>query len=508
MIRRNGTISILSLVLCATVPVLWADVTTSAPATQPAGETEYSAIFMAGQKIGYNESTVIEQGGQVRTLSKMRLTIGRGDQAIRQASDTETLETSQGRPTSFRHKAVMGATPQVTVGRIEDGKLHLEITVAGKTTQRTIDWPAGAVLSYGEKRTVLEAGLEPGTTFTMQIFDASSLQAIKVISTVGEPTDVDILGTTRRLIPVSQEARVGSGSMQVTSYVDREWTICKSITNMMGMEMVQVVCDRAFALSPAESTLDFMSKTLIDVGRRLDIDEARQAWYRFGSRDGKAAATLPTIGPQRVIRQGDDTVVLVKAQRLEDLAGALPYDGSDADLKKALAPARYVQSDDPTIRELARKALGDATTAGQAAANICRFVHEYITAKDLSVGFASALDVAQTRQGDCTEHAVLAVALCRAAGIPARLAYGLVYIEQFQGRSNILGPHAWALVWVDGRWVTLDAAVLATGPRRVILSTGLGDEADFWSVITQLQQLQFRSAGCGELPRTQPPPQP
>ena len=40
------------------------------------------------------------------------------------------------------------------------------------------------------------------------------------------------------------------------------------------------------------------------------------------------------------------------------------------------------------------------------------------TEKDLSVGFATAADVARTAQGDCTEHAVLLAALLRASDIP------------------------------------------------------------------------------------------
>ena len=57
--------------------------------------------------------------------------------------------------------------------------------------------------------------------------------------------------------------------------------------------------------------------------------------------------------------------------------------------------------------------------------------------KNLSVGLATAKEVARTLAGDCTEHAVLAAALGRAAGIPTKVATGLVY---FQG---MLGYHMW-----------------------------------------------------------------
>jgi hypothetical protein len=69
----------------------------------------------------------------------------------------------------------------------------------------------------------------------------------------------------------------------------------------------------------------------------------------------------------------------------------------------------------------------------------------------MGVGFASALESFDTREGDCTEHAVLLAALCRAAGIPARVVMGLEYV------MGVWGGHAWNEVWIAGTWYPLDA---------------------------------------------------
>jgi hypothetical protein len=67
---------------------------------------------------------------------------------------------------------------------------------------------------------------------------------------------------------------------------------------------------------------------------------------------------------------------------------------------------------------------------------------------------------------------VLVVALCRAAGIPARAAFGLVYLangdEKRRATKGIAGYHAWSEVWL-GRWVTVDAAIfeIGTGARYI-----------------------------------------
>ncbi len=50
----------------------------------------------------------------------------------------------------------------------------------------------------------------------------------------------------------------------------------------------------------------------------------------------------------------------------------------------------------------------------QTALKLEQFVNNYIKKKNFSQAFASAAEVLETREGDCTEHAVLLAALCRA----------------------------------------------------------------------------------------------
>ena len=65
---------------------------------------------------------------------------------------------------------------------------------------------------------------------------------------------------------------------------------------------------------------------------------------------------------------------------------------------------------------LAREAVGKAQDPAEQALAIESFVHEALTQKDFSTAFATAAEVARSRSGDCTEHAVLTAALCRAQG--------------------------------------------------------------------------------------------
>ena len=67
-----------------------------------------------------------------------------------------------------------------------------------------------------------------------------------------------------------------------------------------------------------------------------------------------------------------------------------------------------------------RLALPPGLSRWDLAKRVNSFVFEWIIEKDFTVGFASALEVAHHPRGDCTEHGVLAVALLRRLGVPAR----------------------------------------------------------------------------------------
>ena len=151
-------------------------------------------------------------------------------------------------------------------------------------------------------------------------------------------------------------------------------------------------------------------------------------------------------------------------------------------------PTRYLESDRKEIADLCRRALGGTKDTGKAVKQIESFVSGYITAKNLAVGYASAAEVAASREGDCSEHAVLTAAMCRSVGIPARVACGLVYVDDFVGKKNIFGGHAWAEAYVGGKWVGIDATKAPNGfsPAHITLATGNGEPSDFFGMISTL----------------------
>ena len=88
---------------------------------------------------------------------------------------------------------------------------------------------------------------------------------------------------------------------------------------------------------------------------------------------------------------------------------------------------------------------------------LTQFATAYIARKSMRRGFDLASQVARSREGDCTEHAVFLAALLRHAKLPARVMLGLVVVV-FEGRPQAFG-HAWTEVWQGGKWTVADAAI-------------------------------------------------
>jgi hypothetical protein len=146
-----------------------------------------------------------------------------------------------------------------------------------------------------------------------------------------------------------------------------------------------------------------------------------------------------------------DTLVVTREAAGDLLAG---YDrvadaGSiRARFRRDLATEPLLQAGNALIINAAKRIVGDERDPRRAVETLNAWVHDSVE-KASVVGVPDAVNVLKTRRGDCNEHTQLFLALARAAGIPARAASGLAYVD---GRFFY---HAWPEVWL-GRWVATD----------------------------------------------------
>lgn len=98
------------------------------------------------------------------------------------------------------------------------------------------------------------------------------------------------------------------------------------------------------------------------------------------------------------------------------------------------------------------------TTAKQTDKDKAQAIHEYVTANieyaDKEIGIAylpHADDTLTTGKGMCYDYASLMAVMLRSSGIPTKLVMGSTgYVTEY---------HAWNEIYLDGKWVIVDATV-------------------------------------------------
>jgi hypothetical protein len=429
------------------------------------------------------------------------MVIGRGAVSLAVSTAETSIETIDGKPIGFEYtEDLAGMGGRKMTGRLgDDGRVEVTTLEMGTEQKRIIDWPAGAVMAEGLRLLEIEKGLAEGVTYGAKIFSPGLLGVVDASVRIGPTKNIDLFGRVVSLTEVSTSMQMQGQMFTSKSYVDKDFAAKKTIMPMMGMTLELIACDKAFALSEND-VVDFLGKLLIPSPVALtDPGSTESITYLLAPAEGKDLS-IPSTDSQKV-EQTEDGKVLVTVKPVPAPAGVkLPYKGKDREVLEALEPTRYLQSSDKEIISLARRAVGKTKDVAQAAYRIENFVHEYITEKNLSVGYASAAEVAASRQGDCTEHAVLTAAMCRAAGIGARVVSGVVYIPAFAGRKDVFAGHAWAQAYVGGKWIDLDAtrAPDGFGVGHITMATGSGDPADFFAMANMLGYFKIEKITLGK----------
>jgi len=465
--------------------------TTSMEESAP-DDAEYFAVFMAGKKVGYSIQSRIVADDKVTTSQKVNITISRAGTAVTMDVTESSIETTDGKPLGFEVEQVLGAMLMKIKGVVGgDGVVNATTTTMGQEQKKTIQWPSGAVLAEGLRLLTLEKGMKEGLEYTVKMFSPGILQAIDTKIRIGAKQNVDLLGRVVALTEVKSTLSIpGAGDIVSTGYVDEDFRIQKSIMPIAGMRVEMVACPRAFALGKND-VLDLIDKMFLASPVPLKkLGTTESITYHLVPKGG-AKFKIPSSDNQKVEQLGDGKVA-VTVKRIVAPAGArFPYRGKDKAVLEALEPTRFVQSDHEEIIELARRAVGSTRSAAGAVRKIEEFVAGYITGRSLSVGYATAVEVAASRQGDCSEFAVLTAAMCRAVGIPAQVVTGIAYVEEWAGMRNGFGGHAWVQAYVGGKWIGLDAAFKSGGrggydPGHIALAAGNGNPEDFFNLVTSL----------------------
>ncbi len=491
-------------------PAAWADEEVPSLAPQktidvddpPAGvfADEWYAVMLGGRKCGQMRVRMERIAGEpqdvIQTQTRMRLTVRRDTLEVPLGIAQKTTETLDGRPLAFSRTIQLGQQPVVTEGTIQDGK----VTVRSKQLDqemppRTYDLPEGALLDWGAHREQVKRGFAPGTKYELPLYEPS-ISPDRLCATTMEiigPETIDLFGRRVAAIKTRQVMSIpgflgAGGEQETTAWITAAGQALKLQMSVMDIPIEVLACTRSVAMAD-DDPAELMISMLVPLNRSIPAEQARQVTYRLKLKAASGLGKLPEVpetAMQKVERRGD-AEQLITVTRPSGLAQPGPQ-ATLTDEERALytAASAMLNHEDPKVRELADEAAGSETDPRKLAARLCNYVHRQVHAKNLSVGFATASEVARTKEGDCTEHGVLLAALGRAKGIPTRLVTGLVYASSFGGKPHVLVGHLWTQFWLDGRWVDLDAALGQTDldPTHIAMAFAAGGDSGLADLVT------------------------
>lgn len=441
-------------------------------AAERATAEHWYRLLMADQPAGFmhlHQSRDAETQ-YVTTRSKVDMTIRRGAMTMQMIVTTRWVEAADGRPieTSVVREGAGGAKVEQTLRFGEDG-ITLLTGQEGRDFVRTLPLPDKEILGPVAQEALLLEHLDtPGATFSYWSYDLSlGLRPVEMRTNIGEREQVDVLGQARQAVSVESMMPI-MPHVKTQQWVTADGTLLRMSTQMMpGLTMQLVKAPEQVATGKIQPP-ELMVRTLIKADKPIrNARELTFAKYRLTIEDADADADADRLPLERLPETAAQRVALDKAGQASavvtiDLSGDQPE--GDEPTADARGSSVLIDPKDEAVLKLVADALGDDRAPTLAnARKIEKYVADHIDAKDLSVGMASASEVARMKQGDCTEHAVLLAAMLRAIDIPSRVACGLAYIDWFMGQRNVFGFHMWAQGYVEGKWVDFDAAMGDSG---------------------------------------------
>lgn len=471
----------------------------------------FYAVLQGGRQIGFASSTIDTVTGGIRATDYLVANVPAGGAVHRIQSRTTVRVSRTLRMRQFEVDVESDSAPFHAGGRVDGDSVivYAISTGAGATADSQRVRIGGPVLLPTLVPLAVALGEEPsvGKSYLLPVFDPTTMTPRQArVAVVAETTfvvnDSSVLDSAtmrwRGVTPDTLKAwrLVTDGAAGTAGWVDGQGQLVES--HQMGFRLVRRPYEVAYenwrlehpdSGGPAAADRDIRESTAI----AAHVTVTRQLPRLVVRLSGADLAGFDLDGGRQTLR--GDTLTIVRESR--DSLAPRYYMGvrRPPGVVAALEPEPLVESENRSIQALARRLRGTERDPRVVAERINRWVYDSLR-KRISFGVPDALAVLRARSGDCNEHTQLYLALARAAGIPARSAAGLAYVN---GKFYY---HAWPEVYL-GRWVAVDPTFgefPADAAHLRFVVGGLARQADLVQLIGALR-IQVLSPTVGTAAR-------
>ena len=425
------------------------------------GQESWDVIHVQGQRVGtlhVRVEPLKDKAGHAlqRVRVDMDLKFKRAEGLAHLTQRWGTIETPDGQILSLDVRTKPAESETRTFGVVKDGVMKLTVAGGGNSQTSEIPWGDDVRGPYGAEMSFSRSKIKAGETRKIRTFIAD-FNRICVTTLVADKLEEIELGpknAKRTLMRVESTIADLDGKahleMTATMWVDDTGQILKTHSEMLGGTDFYRTTFAGAARGAGTERFDLLAASIIKCRVIPQAESVRSIVYRVTTKGDAVTDLFPNDRRQTAMVGATKATATL-------LVNSLGKDEGSAEAEPGpeyLRPNPLIDSEDATVVAHTRRAVGKIVDPWAKAVAIEHWVAVNIKDKNFNVGFAPAREVAAHLEGDCSEHSVLVAAMCRAAGIPARCVVGVVYSEKVGG----FGPHMWNEVYVNKRWVAIDAA--------------------------------------------------
>jgi len=437
---------------------------------------DWFTIRIKGAYAGFGRSRQVRREDRWVLYDEVNISLNIQGQAKPVRIVVEAMVDEEFRLESFSMRVSSGIISFDQKGRMDGRDLLLSIPESKGGGTKRIRLYERPRISRSLGLPVPLTGLQVGDEFSMPIFDPLDGTKSDAEISVLEKADIEVAGEKVE----GWRVRAAFKSMQLSVWIDGEGRLLKGVMPL-GITVTRSSKAEVSQRAPGVKDLPEMtSMAAVPLEGALPPPTTLDRLILEVS--AVEPVNIPTIPHRQEFAAGK---LNIKREVLPQPSYALPF--RDRSMEADLAASRFIRSDHPDIVAKAKEIVGGETNPVAAARLINEWVHKNLN-KVPTPSLPDAFTILQSREGDCNEHAVLAVALARAVGLPARVALGLVFME------DAFYYHAWVEYWGGSSWFTGDPLMnqLPVDPSHVTLL--YGDVDKHVNVLTFLGRLKFKVA--------------
>ncbi len=398
----------------------------------------WMSIFLNDHKIGFSHSIISKEnkGYKIEEYVFMKInTMGLiHDIYVKTKGNVNSDFTLR----SFDFKITSGRFDFEAQGEAKKDILSIQTKSFGDLRKTDIPFKNKPYLMAGLVNAAFAAGLKEGEVFTFDVFDPASMSQVTVLLKTDRKESIQIGGIKTQAVKVFLTFK---GTTQML-WISDKGEILKE-KGFLGISLEKTTKNEALNGMPVQASDDLTK--IVSIPSNVVINAQEKVSFLKIQVEGVKLDSFNINSERQIFNNG---ILFINKETIDDLYEQQGAYKPDIASYYYLKPSPFIQSDNRKIQTIVVKVVNSYDPPIVKAKKLVTWINSNIEQRPV-ISLPNAVSTLENKAGDCNEHAVLMAALSRAAGIPARVETGLVYL------NGSFYYHAWNSLYF-GRWVAVD----------------------------------------------------